>query len=208
MSLDPSGIMYAGEQAHDDDKRLFVTFSLESRLDKRATSEANDGMNKYRDVEFITIHIPGDKTVSIHRPVVQSDKMRFPLQYAAFRNSTTGDQIVGTPLTLWPGCKPSQLKELEYFNVRTVEQLAAMPDGAGGSNMMGIQALKAAAKTFIAARKEEAPIIKMQAELKQRDDQIAALADQVAQQTALVNRLLAASGAEAQPVGGGSKKGK
>jgi hypothetical protein len=204
--LDASGIMYAGEQSHKDDAKLFVTFSLESRLDKRATQEANDGMNKYRDVEFITIRVPGDKTLSIHRPVVHSDKMRFPLQYAAFKNSVTGDQVIGTPLALWPGCKPSQAQELAYFNVRTVEQLAAMPDGVGGASMMGVQALRLAARQFVAARKEEAPLLKVQAELKQRDDQIAALTDQVAQQTALVNKLIANMGQPA-PVGG-DKKGK
>jgi hypothetical protein len=204
--FDASGIMYAGEQSHKDDNRLFVTFSLESRLDKRATAEAGDGMNKYRDVEFVTIRIPGDKTVSIHRPVAPSDKQRFPLQYAAFKNSVTGDQVIGTPLALWPGCKPSQAQELAYFNVRTVEQLAAMPDGVGGASMMGVQALRLAARQFVAARKSEAPILKMQEELKVRDNQIATLTEQVTQQSELVNKLIANLGS-AQPLGG-EKKGK
>lgn len=184
-----SGIMYAGTQATDDDKRLFVQFTMESRLDKRASQEA--GVNKYRDVEFVTIRIPGDKTVSIHRPVSPSDKQRFPLQYAAFKNSVTGEQIVGTPLSLWPGIKPSQVKELEYFNIRTVEQLAAMPDSGGGSGMMGIQAIKQSAKQFIEARKSEAPILKMQEELATRDSQIAALHDTIQKQGETLDKLLA-----------------
>jgi hypothetical protein len=207
MSLDEAGILYAGTQSHDDDKRLFVHFSVEPRLDRKATAEASDGMNHYKNVEFVTIKIPGDKTMSVHRPVVASDKQRFPLQYAAFRNSNTGEQIIGFPLTAWPGCKPNQAKELEYFNVRTVEQLAAMPDSAGGSGMMGIQALKQAAKAFIAARKEEAPLLKVQQELAARDNTIAALTDQLAKQGAILDRILAREEAlsEKEPQ---SKKGK
>lgn len=201
MSLDESGIMYAGTQSNDDDKKLWVTFSYEPRLDKRATLEAGEGLNKYRDVEYITIRIPGDKTLAIHRPISPSDKMRFPLQYAAFRNSSTGEQILGFPLSAWPGCKPSQVRELEYFNVRTVEQLASMPDGVGGANLMGIHALRMAAKQFVDARKSEAPVIAMQEALKLRDSQIEALTVGLAQQTETVNRLLAALPSEKQPKG-------
>lgn len=191
--FDESGIMYPGTQASDDDKRLFVTFSQEARLDKRATVQ--DGINRYKNVEFITIRIPGDKTVSIHRPVVASDKVRFPLQYAAFKNST-GAAVVGTPLTMLLGITPARAKELEYFNVRTVEQLAAMPDGVGGAQMMGIQSLRQAAQAFVAAQKEQAPLLKVQAELTERDNQIAALQDTVQKQGAIVERLLATLGAK------------
>lgn len=203
--FDNNGIMYAGTQATDDDKRLFVQFSVESRLDKKATAESNDGLNKYRNVEFITIRIPGDKTVSIHRPVVPSDKVRFALQYAAFKNSTTGEQIVGTPLALWPGCSPSQAQELQYFNVRTVEQLAAMPDGAGAANMMGVQALKQAARSFLQHARENAPIVKMQAELAQRDNVIAAQAAQLKDQGDKLDAILARLASDDE---GKSKKGK
>lgn len=176
MSLSDSDFMYAGEQPADDDKRLFVRFTLEARLDRNASVEA--GENKYKDVEFITIYIPGDKTLSVHRPVQPSDKQRFPLQYAAFRN-TKGEALIGTPLSVWPAITPSQIRELEYFNVRTVEQLAALADGTAGAQMMGVNALRNAARAFIAARKEAEPLARLQEELQQRDYKIEALTDQV-----------------------------
>lgn len=189
--FDASSIMYAGTQASDDDKRLFVQFTMEPRLDKVATALAADGLNKYKNVEFVTIRIPGDKTVSIHRPVTPSDKVRFPLQYAAFRNLSTGEQIVGTPLALWPGCKPAQAKELEYFNIKTVEQLVAMPDSAGGSSMMGIQALRNAARAFLERAKQDAPIVKMQEELSQRDKTIEGLKAQLEDQGKRLDTIIA-----------------
>lgn len=183
-----SGIMYAGEQSHEDDKRLFVTFSYEQRLDRKASDEA--GRNIYKDVEYITARIPGDKTTSIHRPVMASDKIRFPLQYAAFKNSS-GEQIVGTPLSLWPGIRPSQAKELEYFNVRTVEQLAAMPDGNAAASMMGVSALRRSAQEYVKAAKEAAPLLKVQKELEERDNTISALKDQIEKQGDVLSRLAA-----------------
>lgn len=191
--FDESGIMYPGTQSSDDDKRLFVTFSYEPRLDKRATQE--EGVNRYKNVEFITIRIPGDKTVSIHRPVTPSDKIRFPLQYAAFKNAV-GEAIVGTPLTTLLGVTPARVKELEFFNIRTVEQLAAMPDGVGGAQMMGIQSLRQAARTYVAAQKEQAPLLKVQAELTERDNQIAALQDALQRQGAVLEKVLSKLGAE------------
>lgn len=208
MSLDLKNIMYAGEQASDDDKKLFVTFSHEGRLDRKATEEA--GHNKYRDVEFVTIRIPGDKTLSIHRPANPSDKQRFPLQYAAFRNNR-GEEVVGTPLSLLLGIKPSQVKELDYFNVKTIEQLASMPDGAGGAQMMGVQALRAAARKYVSNALEQAPVAKVEKELAQRDNIIAAQAAQIEEQGKKIEAILAGLAAqamgqkEAEPQ---SKKGK
>lgn len=187
--FEESGILYAGTQPHEDDKRLMVQFSLEARLNQEAS--AAEGRNVYKDVEFVTIRVPGDKTVTVHRPVRHSDKLRFPIQYAAFRNAR-GEEVVGTPLSLWPGCKPSQVSELAYFNVKTVEQLAAMADGVGGAQMMGIQALRQAARQYVQAAKDQAPLLAVQKELKGRDDTIAALQDQIAKQGEVLARILAA----------------
>jgi hypothetical protein len=188
MSLAEDRIMYPDSNSLDDDKRLFVVFSMEARLDKRAT--ADEGIQKYRNVEFITIRIPGDKTLAVHRPVLPADRVRFPLQYAAFKNAS-GDQIVGTPLGLWPGCSPAQAKELEYFNIRTVEQLASMPDGSTGATMMGIQALRQSAKNFVEFARHQAPLVKVQRELESRDNEIAALRSQIQNLTELTEKVLA-----------------
>lgn len=177
----------AGTQPNVGDNRLMVLFTLEPRLDKTATVDA--GRNVYKDIEFVTIKIPGDKTLAIHRPVVHSDKMRFPLQYGAFKNAR-GEQIVGTPLHLWPGVSPARAKELEQFNIRTVEQLASMPD-SGSGNMMGIMALKQAAKQYVSYAKEQAPLLAVQRELKERDALLASQAETIKEQGEKLDRILA-----------------
>jgi hypothetical protein len=175
----------AGTQPHEEDKRLMVVFSHEPRLDK--TRSVEEGRNVYRDVEFVTIRIPGDKTLSIHRPVNVSDKHRFPMQYQAFKNAA-GQLLSGTPLQTWPGITPAQVKELEYFNVRTVEQLASMAD-TGAAQMMGVQKLKRSAQQYIAAAKDAAPLLKVQAELETRDNEIAALKDMLMKQGEAIAKL-------------------
>ena len=45
--------------------------------------------------------------------------------------------------------------------------------------MMGVNALKQQAQRFIASTRENAPLVKMQTELAQRDNSIAALEDQI-----------------------------
>lgn len=177
--------MVAGTQPTDDDKRLMVTFSLEPRINHEKTE--TEGRLVYRDIEYVTIRIPGDKTLSVHRPVNASDRHRFPLQYQAFKNRNN-ELVVGTPLSTWPGIQPSQAKELDYFNVRTVEQLAAMGD-SGAGQMMGIQKLKAAAKQFLEASKDAAGTLKLQKELESRDNKIAALEDTLSKLVANLEKM-------------------
>jgi hypothetical protein len=157
------------------DRGLVVRFSMGTRLDSAKTAEA--GREIYREVEYVTILIPGDRLVSpVHRPVQASDKSRFPAQYAAFKNaqSQNTQAITGTPLSAWPVISPSQRKELEYLNIVTVEQLAAVSDGSA-QNLAGLHGLKQLAQKFIEASKSAAPLVALQKELETRDNAIAAL---------------------------------
>lgn len=174
------------------DRGLVVRFSMGTRLDSAKTAEA--GREIYREVEYVTILIPGDKLVSpVHRPVQASDKSRFPAQYAAFKNSQNqGSQgITGTPLSAWPVVSPAQRKELEYLNIQTVEQLAAVSD-TSAQNLVGLQGLKQLAQKFIEASKSAAPLVAMQKELEARDGQAAADRAAIAALTARLDALGAA----------------
>lgn len=166
------------------DRRLVVRFSLQPRIDSKATAEA--GREIYKDVEFVTILIPGDKTLTINRPIMPSDKSRFPLQYQSFKNKA-GEALTGTPLSAWPLVTESQRRELDYFNIRTVDQLAEVNDNFA-SSMMGVQALKQQAQKYLTAAAAAQPIVAMQAELATRDNQIAALQDQVAKLVELAEK--------------------
>jgi predicted RecB family nuclease len=93
--------------------------------------------------------------------------------------------VTGTPLSGWPLITDSQRRELEYFNIVTVEQLADVNDSFAGT-MMGVHQLKQAAQRYIAAAKEKAPAIHLTKELESRDAQIAQLQDQLSKLASLV----------------------
>ena len=159
------------------DRRLVARFSVQAKLDWGKTQEANPPREVYKEVEYVTILIPGDKTLSVHRPVQPSDKVRFAQQYRAFK-AQKGQPMVGTPLAGWPLITEGQRKELEYFNIMTVEALAGVADNYA-SNMMGVQQLKQAAQKFLEAKQDNAPIAFMTKQLEERDSQLAAMQEQL-----------------------------
>lgn len=157
------------------DRRLNVRFTLEPRIDHIKTAET--GETHYRNIEFVTILIPGDKTLSVHRPVMPSDKYRFQSRYESFKRNLT-NPIEGTPLAGWPFISPGQVRELEYLNCRTVEELAGMTDTAvqGGA---GFLALRQKAQKFLEAQRDNAGLVKLQTQIDAKDNQIAAMQDQI-----------------------------
>lgn len=162
-------------QPSKDDGRLRVQFSLFPHLNEEKSSK--EGRPIYDEREYIMIMVPGERDI-VHRPVWNRDLERFPHQYQAFKNKQNQDAVSGTPLKVVPWLTLSQVKELEYFNCYTVEQLANMPDSTA-SKFMALQKYKQLAKDFLQAAKEAAPLTAMRAELEQRDNQLAAQQAQI-----------------------------
>ncbi len=144
------------------DEALNVQFSIEAVFNKTASFFA--GVNQYTDMEFITITIPGDQFTTVHTPVTEHHKARFPVDYEKFKRGQ-GAILTGTPLALWPLMTPSQIKDLEHKGIRTVEQVADLSDSNAGS-MTGFYKLKQQAKQFLASAKDTAQAGAMQAELE------------------------------------------
>ena len=168
---------------HADDK-LYVQFYIHARADSaKSTAE---GRPIFNDTEYVRIMVPGDKGSIIERPVRPVDTQRFPRQYQAFKNNDD-EVLTGTPLEHWPGISRSQVEELKFFHIRTVEQLADVPD-SHAQKFMGINALKSRAQAYIELAKGNAPLEQMQAELEERDLTIATMQETMA---ALQERLLA-----------------
>lgn len=168
------------------DDRLMIKFEMFPHPNEIKSLEA--GHPVYDDREYITIIVPGDKNSIVHRPVWAQDRTRFARQYAAFKNGLS-QEVTGLPLTMWGGMKLSQAKEFEYFNVKTVEQLAGMSDG-NGIAIHGFQELKQRAKDYLAFTKEQQPMLQMRAEIESRDTQIATLNEQFTALTTQLNQLM------------------
>jgi hypothetical protein len=154
------------------DEGLLVKFFIKPREDAVASKEK--GRPIFRDVEWIDIKIPGTRD-GVCRPARQKDIDRFPRHYAAFKNRTTDDDVQeGTLLKEWPLISRSQAEELSFFNVKTVEQLIAMPDSQA-SQFMGMNNLKAKAKEWLELSTEAKEKADLAAQLTKRDDEIAEL---------------------------------
>lgn len=169
MTLDQS-------RTSEDDKRLLVVFSTRPWHDRVASTEA--GRPIYRDRDFITIMVPGDKDSIIERPATDMDRQRFALQYTAFQQRKSQESVSGTPLKVVTFLTAAQAKELEYFNIFTVEQLAGIPD-ANAARVLGAQRLKQLAADFLKAATEQAPLTAMREEMEQKDAKITALEEAV-----------------------------
>ncbi len=166
---------------------LSVTFYQHPVQNSAKTLE--EGRPIFEDKDYVRIMVPGDKTTIIERPIrighqEKDDNNMFAREYNLYKQGKD-QQVIGTPLSEWPVISRSQCKELEFFGVRTVEQLADMPDTAA-QNFVGAGQLRDVAKRFISDAKDGAPLIQMQAELVSRDEKIEALEAQMGE---LINAL-------------------
>lgn len=166
----------AGQQGHG----LFVQFYMHPAHDIKESDK--QGRPIYQEKEYVRIMVPGDKSSIIERPIrlghtPSHDNNKFPLEYARFKQNEE-QVLTGTMLSEWPVMSRSRVKELEFFNVFTVEQLAGMSD-ANIQNFRGLSDSRSKAIAFLESAKEGAPLVTMQAKLAKRDDELDALRNQV-----------------------------
>ena len=150
------------------DDQLAVKFFTDILRDETASVEA--GRPIFKDVEWIHISIPGSKDNVVVRPVrykgQRNDVDRFPRHYAMFKNRIEGDdQTIGTRLEQWPLLTRSQVEELKFFNIKTVEQLASAADGVA-QKFMNFHSIKQKAKDFLEAAAGNAPLAAIREEFE------------------------------------------
>lgn len=157
------------------DERLFVQFYRKPVLQPGLSRDA--GRAIYKETDFVRIMVPGDKLSMIDRPVDEIDKRRFADRYAKWL-AGAGNAVEGTPLASLPRMTPAKIEEYKFFNIHTVEQLSEAPDNVG-QKFLGFNEDKRSAKTFLEIAKGNAPIEKMNEELKTRDAKIEELQSQI-----------------------------
>jgi hypothetical protein len=206
--IDADAIGEDPSKAAEDDKRLAVRFTHEQRLNNAAMlrrdelnaaiedrailleaahkfEEAKAEREKkypdipiYRTLEFISISVPGSKD-SIHRPVMPADKARFRAKYEAFK-AGIGEPVEGTPIEQLTEIKPTQVTDLRYMGVTTIDQLAKVADSSPLMSMMGGVGLKQRAIAWIARSRKSSLVTQTNEALKERDDKIAKMEEQIA----------------------------
>ena len=170
------GVVYDHNNQYELDARLYVQFFVQA-IQNNFKSE-QEGRPIFDEIEMIRIMTPGSRDVFVGKATYQY-QARFPKQYAAFKAGKE-QPLEGTPLEEVPFLSVGQVAELKAINVKTLEQLAHMPD-ALAQQIMGNFGLRQKAQNFLAAAKDQAPFTHMEAELAKRDAEITALKDQIQQ---------------------------
>jgi hypothetical protein len=147
--------MQGAQGRYAADNNLVVKFYMHPRMNRLRSEE--EGRPIFEEMPYIQILTPGNKDSIIQRPASEMDKRRFAEHYRKFEARITEEAVEGTLLEEWPGVTRSQVEELRYFNIRTVEQLVNISDG-NAQNIMGFQMLKAKAEKFLEMSAKEAEL--------------------------------------------------
>ena len=151
---------------------------------KKTNEIDENGLPVFRTIEFVELLIAGDKGNSPVKRVTQGVKDQFPNEYAMWKSKRINPDMIGDgiPLSLWPLIPTEMAKALEYMNVFTVQQLAALSDSSiSKPGAIGLRDMREKAKAFIDSAKSAAPIAKLEVENKGLKDRIGLLESQIEQ---------------------------
>ena len=140
--------MAFNRSAAPGDEQLLVRFFPKPRENPEKT--AAEGRPIFEDVDYIEIRVPGEREVRYCQPANNIDIARFPDHYRRYKARMSQEATTGTPLAEWPGVTRSQVEELKFINVTTVEQLLSISD-TNAQKFMGIRALQQKAKAYLDA---------------------------------------------------------
>ena len=181
---------FDGDIAHFDnryagDKGVHARFYVMPVKDDAASAEA--GRPIFQDKEFVEIVAAGNQNNIIKRKATQEDRHRFHEQYSRFKAGSS-DQMIGTPLSEVTWLTRSQVEELSYMNIRSLEALANLNDEAC-SRVAGLYDFKRRAAAHIEKAGQYAPVEALHRENEDLKNQLAALTETVKEQTALLKQL-------------------
>lgn len=169
-------------------------------MQNRALSD-KEGRPIFESKSFIELRHPGDRSYSFIEEIDENGMgmarrdiggqmigadyaERFPKEYAAFKKGEAR-ALSGTPLDEWSPISRTRAAELKASNIFTVEEYADVQDGMLSKLGMGAREEREKARTFLAASKAGA--------------NEGALASEVAQLRALVERLQSGQPAAQEP---------
>lgn len=176
---------FDASQQSEADKKLLVMFF--KHLEKNEPKSVEAGRPIFDELDAIKIISPGqrDSFVGDATPEYQA---RFPQQWARYKAGQEQGSGSGTPLNMLPWMTQAQVAEFKAFSVTTVEQLVGMPDSVS-QRFMGHHQIKQRAQAYLDAAKEQAPAMRLTAELEKRDETISQQAEQLAVLKARLEKL-------------------
>ncbi|MEM6833290.1 MAG: hypothetical protein AAF562_06665 [Pseudomonadota bacterium] len=143
---------------------------------QNGTKSAEAGRPIYDDREFVRITFPADNKRELvapahemhlapHHKEQMTYAQRFQGSYEAFKDGQD-DFISGTPLAVLQGMTDARREELKALKIRTVEQLAGLPDAALKKMGMGAREIQESAKAFLDSANQAADVQALQDQIK------------------------------------------
>jgi hypothetical protein len=127
------------------DAGIYARFYFQPEINEAKSAEAHRPV--YEEKEYIEIVAPGNGNNIIRRRASDIDRSRFKAQYRQFKEGAS-EQLIGTPISEVPWLNRSQVEELNYLHIRTVEALAAIVDSEC-AKQVGLYDLKRRAKEYL-----------------------------------------------------------
>lgn len=179
LKYDPQAIAQRGygvAAAGPTDDKLIVGFYRKSVLNVAKSKE--QGRRICEDHDFVKIMHPGESLNILDRAVIESDKHRWPRQWAQYNQ---GKQQIpdGIPITLLYPANPSISDMLLGYNIHTVEQLANLSGTAIQTVGMGCQEWVNYAKAYLEKANKGVDFHRFEKENQEKDQEISTLRRQV-----------------------------
>jgi len=166
---------FEDHQQAEADRKLLVIFYREPIKNEFKSIEA--GRPIFDEIDLIKIITPGSRDTFVGDATEQY-QARFPQQWARYKAGKEQNSS-GTLLNQLPWLSIGQIAEFNAVGCHTVEQLVGMAD-VMSQKFMGHHAIKQKAQAYLDAANNAAPMLKLQAELDKRDEQIRVLQEQMA----------------------------
>ena len=196
LASDLNNSQFAG--AMDPDSVMIARFYKKAVKQQFESEKA--GRPIFADVIYCEYYPAGNTLVRMDVPAHESHKQRFAKQWAYYQttqNEDTGG--AGTPLSQWAILSPADVENLRGMKVQTIENIAAMSDGALQTLGMGVagmsaHVLRARAQAYLGSAQDSALPQAQAAEIaemkKQLEEMKVLLADKPAPATKKAKRTL------------------
>lgn len=154
---------------------VFATFYDDAIKNESETRKK--GYAVFDEVLMVKIKVPNQQDC-VPRPATQADKARFPKSWDAY---VTGKEPAddGFPLAQWPQMTSGELKVCEANGIKTVEQLADIPDAGIHRLGQGGRSMKTRAEKFLKTLTETESLRKENAELRKKIDKLIARVEKI-----------------------------
>lgn len=177
-----------------EDRPPYLEFSRRAVEDRALSVEKGHYVSK--DVDFVAVQRPGSRDIHEEEAVSYlkkyEEKVRAGLApvawLAMFKTNydmwKSGQEAPaeGTSLKAWPLISPAQCDNLIRMKVRTVEDLANLPEGELSQLGMGVLGLRIKAKEWLNQGSEKGVLIEKIAELTRDNQSLAASLQKLAEE--------------------------